>query len=109
MAEFLLLAGLPLLVGLATGAIVPKQGRLNIAAIVIAPVVSCVVVCIVLFAWDVFYQYSHPNPDRPFRVPIVVRSLMATVLHAGGVLLAGAIPAIAGSAFVQWLKAVPKP
>lgn len=109
MAEFLFLAGLPLVVGLMEGAVAPRRERLNAVAIAVAPVASCFVMCVVLLAWDVHYRYTHPNPDRPNPTPVVVQSLFATLAYSPGIFLAGAIPAITGSAFVQWLKAVPKP
>lgn len=103
MGEFWFFVGIPFLIGLATGSAVPRGGLRNFyLAILFAPVISGSIVCVTLFIWDVHDRY---DPSVSDLIPVILRSIIATLGYSSGIFMFGALPAIAGCALVQWLKA----
>ena len=102
--EFWNLGVVPSLVGFATGCFMRHERR-SYKPFVVAPILSCLVVCVVVFIWDLQYRYSHNNPDSANHTPVIVQSLLGTIVYSPGIFLIEAVPGIAGTALAQWMKA----
>jgi hypothetical protein len=90
---------IPFAAGLATGDIMPKRSRFDVASIAIVPFVSTVVVAAFMFVAGVVEATVNPNPNDPAPLWLVpFQGLAVAMMYLPGGFIYGAIPSLAGAA-----------
>jgi ribose/xylose/arabinose/galactoside ABC-type transport system permease subunit len=105
MGEFWMFAAIPFAVGVLAGAIVPLWTSRKRFPLIVAACASAFVVCSIVFVWDWHYRLTHLNPDRVNSLPVVLQSLLATIMYSPGICVVSAILGAAGAALIELCKA----
>ena len=92
--ELVLCVLIPIAVGALFGVFVRRTVWPRVPLLFAASVVSAIVVCIVLYVWDLVWLGANPHWRSPS--PIYVQALAGTMLFAPGIFLFGMLPAMGG-------------
>ena len=92
--EWLLVMLVPFIVGIMFGVFVQHRDWRRLALLPVVPCVSTVVVCIVLYVWDIVSRILSSQLRNTY--PIYVQSFAAMLLFTPGIFLFGLLPAIVG-------------
>ena len=96
---------IPFAAGLATGDVMPKRSRFDVASIAIAPFVSTAVVAVIMTVVGAVEATVNPNPNNPDPPWAVIHGLAGAALYLPGSFISGAIPSLAGAALSHaWKK-----